>query len=469
MAIGSKINSNFPIPGIDQSSRGFRDNFATIKREIETLQGKKIRLAGDVESNSVEFGNGQEDIILSTTVIAPDIDAANLSILYNLNNAISGTDMYYNSGDIGIGTSSPREKLDVVGNARISGNIICSNDLSINGILFSDGTFQTTAGGNVSIDGTFPTQTITAIADTFLATVEANSGILSLSNGDTILIENITTLTAANVLVDTTTGVVLQDGYARQATLPAVRDYVRSGLVPTGSDNRSGFFTDFYESHPSYGGTGGGVFNVANSGMATSNIIATASAPFGVAYYSTGASSSGSGFALWPSSGNIGTNGVTLGIGEVTWAMRARLPQLSNSADIIGSSLGLIKHTDRNHTDDAVSFEYDPSAGGSYSLTNWVAVCRKNGTATVADTGVSADTLFHVFEINLPSSGNSAVFMVDGTGVAEINSNIPTGSGNVLGIGHNIHKHGGSVGTTLCYLLADWVYFHNDVSTRATT
>ena len=35
----SNVNPNFPVPGIDQSSKGFRDNFSIIKEEIETLQG----------------------------------------------------------------------------------------------------------------------------------------------------------------------------------------------------------------------------------------------------------------------------------------------------------------------------------------------------------------------------------------------------------------------------------------------
>ena len=38
MAVGSRVNPNFPIPGVYQSSKGLRDNFLTIKTEIETLQ-----------------------------------------------------------------------------------------------------------------------------------------------------------------------------------------------------------------------------------------------------------------------------------------------------------------------------------------------------------------------------------------------------------------------------------------------
>ena len=46
---------------------------------------------------------------------------------------ISGTDILYmdDSGKIGIGTSSPQERLDVNGNIRLTGNIVSPNDICI--------------------------------------------------------------------------------------------------------------------------------------------------------------------------------------------------------------------------------------------------------------------------------------------------------------------------------------------------
>jgi hypothetical protein len=49
----------------------------------------------------------------------------------------SGFDIYYNSGNVGIGTSSPSDKLEVAGNIEVSG--------AGNGVKFPDGTVQTTA------------------------------------------------------------------------------------------------------------------------------------------------------------------------------------------------------------------------------------------------------------------------------------------------------------------------------------
>jgi hypothetical protein len=67
MAVISKVNPNFPAPGIDQSSKGFRDNFTIIKTEIEALQGKTIQLAGAITSTPVMLDSGTSGITINTT------------------------------------------------------------------------------------------------------------------------------------------------------------------------------------------------------------------------------------------------------------------------------------------------------------------------------------------------------------------------------------------------------------------
>lgn len=66
MVANSRVNPNFPIPGIDQSSRGFRDNFSTIKTEIESIQGKNIILAGAISGNCL-IDSGSLDVVINTT------------------------------------------------------------------------------------------------------------------------------------------------------------------------------------------------------------------------------------------------------------------------------------------------------------------------------------------------------------------------------------------------------------------
>jgi hypothetical protein len=153
MAVLSKINPNFPIPGIDQSSKGFRDNFGVIKNEIENLQSKTIQLTGSLISDPVEIGNGAQGVIIPVLVSLTNIQAAgsNLSVQYNNNGVISGSQVYYNDNKLGIGSSVPQNELDVSGNATIRApynnktflffgpNVTLTNDVATANIHINNG------------------------------------------------------------------------------------------------------------------------------------------------------------------------------------------------------------------------------------------------------------------------------------------------------------------------------------------
>jgi hypothetical protein len=135
MTVGSKVNPNFPIPGIDQSSRGFRDNFATIKQEFENIQGKHIQLVGALLSDPIQIGNGQQDILIPVNVSLSNIQAAgaNHSVQYNLNNTIAGSEIYYSNARVGVNTATPASALHVIGNAIItSASPLTSLDIGSN-------------------------------------------------------------------------------------------------------------------------------------------------------------------------------------------------------------------------------------------------------------------------------------------------------------------------------------------------
>ena len=91
MAVFSRVNPTFPIPGVDQSSKGFRDNFQIIKTEIEALQGKTIQLTGDVNSTPVSVDSGNGPIVITTTGLVyrrsfsnSDLVSHILTVVHNL-------------------------------------------------------------------------------------------------------------------------------------------------------------------------------------------------------------------------------------------------------------------------------------------------------------------------------------------------------------------------------------------------
>jgi hypothetical protein len=95
MTVISKVNPNFPAPGIDQSSKGFRDNFTIIKTEIEALQGKTIQLAGAISSNPVMLDSGTSGITINTTskvyrnsFVTGELSAGILTVTHNLSQQI---------------------------------------------------------------------------------------------------------------------------------------------------------------------------------------------------------------------------------------------------------------------------------------------------------------------------------------------------------------------------------------------
>ena len=91
MTVVSRVNPNFPLPGIDQPSKGFRDNFTIIKNEIEALQGKRIQLIGDVSSAATILDSGTGGVTIATTgkiyrknFTAADLAGGILTVVHNL-------------------------------------------------------------------------------------------------------------------------------------------------------------------------------------------------------------------------------------------------------------------------------------------------------------------------------------------------------------------------------------------------
>ena len=134
----SRVNPNYPIPGIDQSSKGFRDNFSTIKSELEALQGKNIVLTGDVQASPAMIDSGTGDIVIDCVVAVANIAAggSNLSIQYNIDGVLTGNSNFVyqpSTGNVGIGTSDiDTVKLNVNGTAQFKNSVLIESELTDN-------------------------------------------------------------------------------------------------------------------------------------------------------------------------------------------------------------------------------------------------------------------------------------------------------------------------------------------------
>ncbi len=165
MATESRINPNFPVPGIDQSSRGFRDNFAVIKREIEQIQNTTIQLVGAVISDPISIGSNSANALMIETEISGGsiaLDPPNLAVQFNLNGRLTGSETLVFDGDtLGIGTSAPNAELTL----DVRGNVAVSGDLSLGSTDAVSCDLSMTAGDAVSNIINGPDSLVISVAD----------------------------------------------------------------------------------------------------------------------------------------------------------------------------------------------------------------------------------------------------------------------------------------------------------------
>ncbi len=95
----------------------------------------------------------------------------------------SGSDIYYSTGSVGIGTSTPAKKLSVQGDALISGNLNVANFTATGTVSFT-GTGTSTFSGGVSAAGLASSAGLTLTGGSILSTSAATS---TLSGGFNII------------------------------------------------------------------------------------------------------------------------------------------------------------------------------------------------------------------------------------------------------------------------------------------
>lgn len=187
------------------------------------------------------------------------------------------------------------------------------------------------------------------------------------------------------------------------------------------------------------------IYSVNGAGAGITTGYTLDSSHFGIVAFSTGTTSSGRvtlGQAV---------ETLALGGGTVRCGIVAQIPTLSDGSNRFTIRMGF-SETFAGSPTDGVQFRYVDNANSA----RWLAVATSNGGESTADTGITVDTNWHTYEIEIDSTAANAYFVIDGVRVATINSGIPTGGTRATGCQPmNIIK---SVGGTarLVYLDAYW-------------
>jgi len=143
---------------------------------------------------------------------------------------------------------------------------------------------------------------------------------------------------------------------------------------------------------------------------------------------------------------------------------RHALEQLSNGTDTFTVYLGFINNSGSGDQNSGAYFRYTHSVNGG----KWEAVTAGGGgspSRTAADTGVLADVLYSIFEIEIAEDSSDVKFYINSALVATITTNIPptsTAANVTFGFGWKIEK---SAGTTQCNHSTDWAFFELERST----
>lgn len=221
---------------------------------------------------------------------------------------------------------------------------------------------------------------------------------------------------------------------ASQQSIKAYVDSVSSG----NPDLSTRLVTDFLDGiSSSYSNSAGylvaqsnGVFSTTTSDTETSLNAA------GVAHL--GFSSSASAFTALIH----GTSSFILGTFQVYRRARLRLGALSDGSNHYTATMGVMRNANTTMpATEGVFFRYSHDVNSG----KWQAVCVSDSTETATDTGITADTSYHIFEITVNQAGGSVSFEIDGAVVATVTTNIPTESAEQVSSAYQIWRTAGSI------------------------
>ena len=163
------INVNYPVPGVNNNSQGFRDNFATIRTNLNTATSEITDLQNNVVVKSA-LANTVVNNNMANTLISNALTRSFRASTYNLGNNISNTVVVNASlGDVQYGSISGNTTLQFAGwapsgtqsNVQLILNISESNSvISFPSQVSMTGTYGVETLENFANVGNVPTVTI---------------------------------------------------------------------------------------------------------------------------------------------------------------------------------------------------------------------------------------------------------------------------------------------------------------------
>ena len=109
------INVNYPVPGVNNNSQGFRDNFASIKNNLNTAGTEITDLQNKVVVKSA-LANTTVNNDMANTLISNALTRSFRASTYNLGNALSGVVTVNASlGDVQYGTVAGNTTIQFTG------------------------------------------------------------------------------------------------------------------------------------------------------------------------------------------------------------------------------------------------------------------------------------------------------------------------------------------------------------------
>jgi hypothetical protein len=140
---------------------------------------------------------------------------------------------------------------------------------------------------------------------------------------------------------------------------------------------------------------------------------------------------------------------IMFGICQIYQQWRAAINNLSTLAERFTIRIGFSDTTAAGEAVDGAYFRYRDDVNSG----RWECVTRSNSVETVTDSGITVDTQYHDYDIEINDTATSVVFKIDGAIVATILTNIPTGSARLTGSMIKIEK---SLGITQRNLYVDY-------------